>query len=89
MTPITRRELDSFYSFVAARIGNEEATETLESCVELWRHEGEENRAYGRVFADGRTLYDRLKDSGTLGASNDGPTDLATNPIHMEGFGES
>jgi hypothetical protein len=35
-----------------------------------------------------RTLYDVLSERGILGCF-DGPTDLSTNPKHMEGFGES
>ena len=34
-----------------------------------------------------RTLYDVLSERGILGCF-DGPTDLSTNPKHMEGFGE-
>jgi hypothetical protein len=35
-----------------------------------------------------KTLYDVLAERGILGCF-DGPTDLSTNPKHMEGFGES
>jgi hypothetical protein len=35
-----------------------------------------------------RTLFDVLNERGILGCF-DGPTDLSTNPKHMEGFGES
>lgn len=34
-----------------------------------------------------RTLFDVLTERGVLGCY-DGPTDLSTNPKHMEGFGE-
>jgi hypothetical protein len=34
-----------------------------------------------------RSLYDVLLERGILGCF-DGPTDLSTNPKHMEGFGE-
>ena len=34
-----------------------------------------------------RTLFDVLTERGILGCY-DGPTDLSTNPKHMEGFGE-
>jgi hypothetical protein len=34
-----------------------------------------------------KTLYDVLSERGILGCF-DGPTDLSTNPKHMEGFGE-
>ena len=34
------------------------------------------------------TLFDRLSQSGLLGCLSGGPTDLSTNPDHMEGFGE-
>jgi hypothetical protein len=35
-----------------------------------------------------KTLYDVLSERGMMGCF-DGPTDLSTNPKHMEGFGES
>ena len=35
-----------------------------------------------------KSLYDVLLERGILGCF-DGPTDLSTNPKHMEGFGES
>jgi hypothetical protein len=35
-----------------------------------------------------KSLYDVLTERGILGCF-DGPTDLSTNPKHMEGFGES
>lgn len=34
-----------------------------------------------------KSLYDVLSERGILGCF-DGPTDLSTNPKHMEGFGE-
>jgi hypothetical protein len=37
--------------------------------------------------ASGRSLFDALKDRGLIGFMHDGPTDLSTNPRHMEGFG--
>jgi hypothetical protein len=36
----------------------------------------------------GKSLFDVLTERGILGCF-DGPTDLSTNPKHMEGFGES
>jgi hypothetical protein len=41
----------------------------------------------GEAFAE-KSLYDVLSERGILGCF-DGPTDLSTNPKHMEGFGES
>ena len=35
----------------------------------------------------GRTLYDALNDRGIIGSITDAPSDLSTNPKHMEGFG--
>ncbi len=34
------------------------------------------------------TAYDLAKKMGIIGMSDDGPADLATNPAHMEGFGQ-
>ncbi len=36
----------------------------------------------------GRSLFDALNDRGLIGFMHDGPTDLSTNPQHMEGFGQ-
>ena len=41
----------------------------------------------GGAFLE-KSLYDVLSERGILGCF-DGPTDLSTNPKHMEGFGES
>ena len=41
------------------------------------------------VRSDGsRSLFDALNDRGLIGFMHDGPTDLSTNPQHMEGFGQ-
>ena len=34
------------------------------------------------------TCYDLAKRLGIIGVFRDGPSDLSTNPAHMEGFGE-
>ena len=36
----------------------------------------------------GRTLYDALEKRGIIGSITDGPSDLSTNPKHMQGFGK-
>jgi hypothetical protein len=36
-----------------------------------------------------RSLYDALLERGLIGSITNGPGDLSTNPIHMEGFGEN
>jgi hypothetical protein len=35
-----------------------------------------------------RSLFAALNDRGLIGFMHDGPTDLSTNPQHMEGFGQ-
>jgi hypothetical protein len=35
-----------------------------------------------------RSLFDALNDRGLVGFMHDGPSDLSTNPVHMEGFGQ-
>lgn len=35
----------------------------------------------------GRTLFDALEQRGIIGSIDDAPSDLSTNPSHMEGFG--
>ena len=37
----------------------------------------------------GETLYDAFQRVGAIGCIKGGPSDVATNPIHMEGFGKS
>jgi hypothetical protein len=37
----------------------------------------------------GRSLYDALRERGMIGSITNGPGDLSTNPLHMEGFGEN
>ena len=34
------------------------------------------------------SAYDAFAARGLIGSMKDGPSDLATNPIHMEGFGQ-
>lgn len=34
------------------------------------------------------TVFDVLNGAGLIGRLKGGPTDLATNPAHMEGFGD-
>ncbi len=36
-----------------------------------------------------KTLYDALNERGIIGSIDDGPSDLSTNPKHMEGFGDN
>ncbi|MDZ4659768.1 MAG: hypothetical protein SH868_19515, partial [Bythopirellula sp.] len=36
-----------------------------------------------------RSLFDALHDRGMIGSITNGPGDLGTNPVHMEGFGEN
>ena len=40
-------------------------------------------------IANGKSAFDVATRLGLIGVCNDGPSDLATNPVHMEGFGES
>lgn len=35
------------------------------------------------------SLYDKTRRLGLLGCLQGGPTDLSTNPLYMEGFGEA
>ena len=36
-----------------------------------------------------RSVYDALQERGLVGFMIDGPGDLSTNPVHMEGFGKN
>lgn len=38
---------------------------------------------------DERSVYDALVQSGLLGVLENAPSDLSTNPVHLEGLGES
>jgi hypothetical protein len=40
-------------------------------------------------ISNGSSLYDRLARDGLIGSVDGLPTDLSTNPQHMEGFGGS
>jgi hypothetical protein len=35
-----------------------------------------------------KSIYDALNQLGVIGSITDGPGDLSTNPMHMEGFGK-
>ena len=37
----------------------------------------------------GQSLYDAFKAAGVIGCVKGGPTDVATNPKYMEGYGRS
>ena len=39
-------------------------------------------------FPEGKSLYDVMMEAGAIGCIDSGVTDLATNPKHMEGFGQ-
>jgi predicted DNA-binding protein len=43
--------------------------------------------AYCLKHASNPSAYDRLQELGWIGDAKNLPTDLSTNPIHMEGFG--
>jgi hypothetical protein len=45
-----------------------------------------ESQSGGQV--SGESLLARLTRSGLVGCLSGGPSDLSTNPAHMEGFGE-
>ncbi len=40
------------------------------------------------VSPAGRSLFDALNERGLIGFMDDAPSDLSTNPKHLEGFGQ-
>lgn len=82
----TREDIDSFYQFATHQLDGGSADWSLEECVSRWRHL---RNAEVKPFASGRTLRDELEDAGILGSGDGGPDDLASNPDHMQGFGET
>lgn len=59
------------------------AEEFIEAMAKRWKIRYLATRAN----SDGQTAYDALKRQGLIGCMLPGPTDLATNPSHMDGFG--
>jgi len=43
--------------------------------------------AYCHKLESNPSAYDRMKELGWIGDAKNLPSDLSTNPIHMEGFG--
>ena len=78
---IMQEQLDSFRDYAHKLVGTHGLT--IDRCLYDWLradggHSGREN------------LRDRLIASGVLGCgSSEHPTDLSTNPEHMNGFGEA
>ena len=42
----------------------------------------------GNGITPSRTLFDAFNDDGMIGSITDAPSDLSTNPKHLEGFGD-
>lgn len=77
-------ELDSFEAFIRQQweIGNVNCSP--EELLLIWR-------SLHREPTNGETeetLFDRLSKKGLLGRVAGGPTDLSSNPKHLEGFGQ-
>jgi hypothetical protein len=51
----------------------------------IFKESGKESR--GGASPPSETAYDAAKRLGLIGGCKGGPSDLATNPRHMEGFG--
>lgn len=66
---------------VRDELSDEERQQLLE---ELAKNAPTTNGAAGSE----RSLFDVLQDRGLIGFMHEGPTDLSTNPRHMEGFGQ-
>lgn len=87
--PTTKDDIDSFYEFATSELNGGQAEWSLEECVLRWRRQRANKPVDFQPFDDGKSLKDKLEKAGILGCGTDGPTDLATNPKHMDGFGES
>lgn len=61
-----------------------------------WRHVIDDalasygaQRAHAQSEVNGESFFVAAQRLGLIGCLEGGPADLSTNPIHMEGFGES
>ena len=73
------------YHDILKRVRNELSDDEQQRLIEELARSG---RSANGSNASGRTLFDALNDRGLIGFMHDGPTDLSTNPRHMEGFGQ-
>lgn len=62
------------------------ARTTGTNAADVIRHALEQ---YFAAHGDGETCYDRLERVGLIGCVEDAPSDLSTNPDHLEGFGRA
>jgi len=63
------------------------ASEFITTLIRRWQPDSQDTT--GRSHSDEPlSAYDLFAREGVIGCMSDGPTDLATNPEHMEGFGQ-
>ena len=70
-----------------ARIADETGkpwAEVLSEAIQSYRHS---RRRGPNGHHSTTSLYDALKGDGLIGIAKDAPSDLSTNPMHIEGFG--
>lgn len=84
MSTKLRNEFTEFQRFVGDEIPNDSDI-SLEECVRLWR----KAHVTGANGISRETPFERAKRLGLVGAIQEGPSDLATNPQYLEGFGNS
>jgi len=80
-------DLERFYAYASRLAESSNPPGSLEAALAYWRAEA--GPVEPEPFPAGASLADRLEASGVLGASDAGPPDLSTNPVYMQGFGES
>ena len=61
------------------------AEEFISAMAELWQERERGQPLRGDLDTDAYAAFERL---GILGCMKSGPSDLATNPVHFEGFGK-
>ncbi len=67
---------------------SEDTGKTMRDLIfEALEHYADAERTLKANGTGAQSLLDRLNRKGLVGCLQDGPTDLSTNPAHMEGFG--
>lgn len=84
MSAKLQAEFTDFRRFLAEEIPDD-SNISLEACVRRWKASRESQSNGTRT----ETPFERADRLSLVGAIGEGPTDLATNPQHMNGFGKS
>jgi hypothetical protein len=78
-------EAEKYLRNRAAAAGFDDVSEYVITLI--YKQSGEASRGDVDDGVVAETAYDAAKRLGLIGGCKGGPPDLATNPLHMEGFG--